>query len=88
MDPVHRGDVWCISARPYRGGHVAVGPMEIPLRAIRAGCRPGGMVLDPFSGTATTGLAARQLGRSYIGIDLNPRFHDLAVAELAKPRRS
>ncbi len=78
----HRGDVWSVPARSYRGGHVAVGPIEIPLRAIAAGCRPGGVVLDPFSGTATTGLAARRLGRFYIGIDLNPGFHDLAVAEL------
>lgn len=41
------------------------------------------VVLDPFSGTATTGLAARQLGCSYIGIDLDPTFHDLAIARFA-----
>jgi site-specific DNA-methyltransferase (adenine-specific) len=82
LAPGQRGDVWRLSARPYRRGHVAVGPIEIPLRAITVGCRPSGVVLDPFSGTATTGLAARRLGRFYIGIDLNPGFHDLAVAEL------
>ena len=87
LDPDHLGDVWSISTRPYRSGHVAVGPIEIPLRAIQAGCGPGGVVLDPFSGTATTGLAACQLGRSYIGIDLNPRFHDLAIVELTQPGR-
>jgi site-specific DNA-methyltransferase (cytosine-N4-specific) len=39
-------------------------------------------VLDPFSGAATTGLAARRLGRSYVGIDLNPAFHDIALDRL------
>ncbi|MER6684631.1 DNA-methyltransferase [Streptomyces olivaceoviridis] len=41
-----------------------------------------GRVLDPFSGTGTTGVAARQLGRHYIGIDLNSNYHDLAVRRL------
>jgi site-specific DNA-methyltransferase (cytosine-N4-specific) len=35
-------------------------------------------VLDPFSGAATTGLAALQLGRSYVGIDICAAFHDEA----------
>ncbi|MGZ2361483.1 site-specific DNA-methyltransferase [Streptomyces sp. 372A] len=38
-----------------------------------------GRVLDPFSGSGTTGVAARQLDRHYIGIDLNSRYHDLAL---------
>ncbi|NGY61237.1 site-specific DNA-methyltransferase [Lentzea sp. NEAU-D13] len=77
------GDVWSVPAQPYRE-HTAVGPIEIARRAIGLGCPPGGVVLDPFSGTATTGLAARQLGCSYIGIDLNPAFHDLAIARFAE----
>ena len=38
-------------------------------------------MLDPFSG-ATTGVAARQLGRSYVGIDLNPEFHEIGLRRL------
>ncbi len=53
-------------------------PIDLPLRAIAAGCPPGGTVLDPFSGAATTGLAALQLGRSYVGIDVSAAFHDEA----------
>ncbi|MCQ6246232.1 DNA methyltransferase [Streptomyces malaysiensis] len=45
------------------------------------------VVLDPFSGTGTTGLAARQLGRSYLGIDLKPAFHSLAAARLQRMTR-
>jgi hypothetical protein len=77
------GDVWHIATRPYRGVHVAPFPIDLPLRAIAAGCPPGGTVLDPFSGAATTGLAALQLGRSYIGIDISAAFHDEALTRLA-----
>ncbi|GIH51243.1 site-specific DNA-methyltransferase (cytosine-N4-specific) [Microbispora rosea] len=76
------GDVWTISTRPYRGAHFAPFPIDIPLRAIAAGCRPGGTVLDPFSGAATTALAARQLGRQFIGIELNADYCALAKARL------
>jgi DNA modification methylase len=77
------GDVWRLATRPYRGSHVAPWPIDLPLRAIAAGCPPGGLVLDPFSGAATTGLAAVQLGRRYAGIDINPAFHDEALTRLA-----
>ncbi|WP_050513912.1 DNA methyltransferase, partial [Streptomyces capuensis] len=78
------GDVWSIATRPYPAAHFAVFPIDLPLRCIKAGCRPGGTVLDPFSGSGTTGAAARQLGRRYVGIDLNPAFHDLAKARFAQ----
>jgi len=74
--------VWHIATRPYRGAHVAPFPIDLPLRAIAAGCPPGATVLDPFSGAATTGLAALQLGRSYIGIDISAAFHDEALTRL------
>jgi DNA modification methylase len=76
------GDVWSINTRPYRGPHFAAFPIDIPLRAIAAGCKPGGMVLDPFCGTGTIGLAALQLGRRFTGIDLNPEFAALAADRL------
>ncbi|MCP2323669.1 site-specific DNA-methyltransferase (cytosine-N4-specific) [Hamadaea flava] len=52
------GDVWTLPTRPYHGAHVAPFPIDLPLRAIAAGCPPAGVVCDPYSGTATTGLAA------------------------------
>jgi site-specific DNA-methyltransferase (cytosine-N4-specific) len=58
---------------------------ELAKRCIKAGCKPGGTVLDPFSGSGTTGEAARMLGRRYVGIDLNPAYHDLAVKRFAQP---
>lgn len=78
------GDVWSISTWPFRQAHYAVFPIEIPLRCIAAGCRPGGIVLDPFAGTATTGLAARRLDRAFWGIELNPAYADLAAERLTR----
>lgn len=76
--------VWTISQTPNPQAHFATFPIELPLRCIKAGCRPGGTVLDTFSGSGTTGDAARQLGRKYIGIDLNPAYHDLAKDRFAQ----
>jgi tRNA G37 N-methylase Trm5 len=45
---------------------------------VLAGCPEGGVVLDPFSGAATTGIVAAQLGRQYVGIELNPEYIELA----------
>jgi site-specific DNA-methyltransferase (cytosine-N4-specific) len=78
------GDIWEIATRPYPGAHFAVMPIDLPIRCIKAGCKPGGTVLDPFSGSGTTGEAARKLGRRYIGIDLNPDYHELAVKRFAQ----
>lgn len=78
------GDIWEIATRPYPAAHFAVFPIDLPLRCIKAGCKPGGTVLDPFSGSGTTGEAARQLGRKYVGADLNPTYHDLAKERFAQ----
>jgi site-specific DNA-methyltransferase (cytosine-N4-specific) len=79
------GDIWTIATRPNPQAHFATFPVDLPVRCIKAGCKPGGVVLDPFSGSGTTGEAARMLGRRYVGIDLNPAYHDLAVKQFAQP---
>lgn len=76
------GDVWSIPTRPLRAAHFAAFPIDIPLKAIAAGCRPGGKVLDPFMGSGTTGIAARQLDRHFAGIELNAAYCDLARTRL------
>jgi len=89
---VHRngrnpGDVWAINTRPYAGPHFAAFPIALPLRCIAAGCKPGGTVLDLFTGSGTTGLAARQIGRRFIGIKLSPAFAALAAGRLREAAR-
>lgn len=76
------GDVWSINTRPLTEAHFASFPVELPRRCIAAGCKPGGTVLDPFSGAGTTALAAQQLGRKAIGIDINPEYHDIALRRM------
>jgi DNA modification methylase len=74
--------VWTISSTPLAAAHFATFPVELPRRCILAGCRPGGTVLDPFSGAGTTALAAQQLGRLAIGIDINASYHEIALRRM------
>lgn len=78
------GDVWEIATQPFPGAHFATFPVPLPQRCILAGCKPGGAVLDPFSGSGTTGVAAQNTGRRYVGIDLNRDYLDLS---LTHPKR-
>jgi DNA modification methylase len=73
------GDVWTIPTQPFSAAHFAVMPVQLATRCILAGCKPGGTVLDPFSGSGTTGLAAQRTGRRYIGIDLNAEYLEMSL---------
>lgn len=80
------GDVWSISTQPFPGAHFATMPVALAERCIQAGCREGGTVLDPFSGSGTTGLAASKHGRKYVGIDINRDYLDLSLrTRLSEP---
>ena len=70
--------VWTIPTQPYPDAHFATFPEALPERCIKAGSRLGDTVLDPFCGSGTTGQVAIQLGRSFIGIELNPQYAELA----------
>jgi len=77
----NKRSVWSVNTRPFRGAHFATFPPDLIMPCILAGCRPGGMVLDPFNGAGTTGLVALQNARHYVGIELNREY-----AELTKER--
>lgn len=80
------GDVWSIPTAPFAAAHFAVMPQALAARCISAGCKDGGTVLDTFSGSGTTGLAAARLGRRYVGIDLSSDYLDLSIkTRLAQP---
>ena len=74
----NRRDVWHISTKPFKDVHFAVYPVDLAEACILAGCPFGGIVIDPFVGSGTTGVAARQTGREFIGIDINPRYIEMA----------
>lgn len=66
-------DVWTVPSEPYRGAHFACFPKALAARCILAGCPMGGVVLDPFFGSGTTGQVAASLGRRWLGVELNPK---------------
>ena len=78
----NKRDVWHINTVPYKGGHFAAFPPKLAKTCILAGCPKGGVVLDPFFGSGTTGLAAKSLDRHYIGIELNYDYCTLARARI------
>ena len=70
--------VWDVPATTYKGAHFAVYPPELIEKPILTTCPPGGIVLDPFMGSGTTGLVAASNNRHYIGCELNKEYAELA----------
>jgi site-specific DNA-methyltransferase (adenine-specific) len=66
--------VWTVPTKPYAGAHFAVFPPELIEPCILAGAPQGGVVLDPFGGSGTTGMVANKLGRKAVLIELNPDY--------------
>lgn len=80
------GDWWEITNvkhnHPEKTEHPSQFPVEIPLRFISALVPKGGVVLDPFAGVVSTGVAAKALGVQFIGIELDPRWAAIAEQRL------
>jgi DNA modification methylase len=77
-DRVYPTNVIHMATECYNRNHSAAFPVELPLWFIKLFTEPGDMVLDPFIGSGTTALAAAQLGRKYIGIDINEEYVELS----------
>lgn len=80
----NKRDVWSVSVASSKDAHFAVFPKALVEPCILAGCPEGGTVLDPFSGSGTTGIVAVSNNRNYIGIELNPEYIDIARTRLEK----
>ena len=76
------GDFLEINTKPYKEAHFATFPPALPEFCIKASCPPHGMVLDPFAGSGTTMMVAKQMGRSSIGIEINPDYVPLIKKRL------
>jgi DNA modification methylase len=83
----NRRSVWTIATQPYTGAHFAVMPSALVAPCVLAGSPAGGLVLDPFMGAGTVGLVARENGRDYIGIELNPEYAVMAEHRIANRGR-
>jgi len=62
--------------------HPTVKPIKLMAYLIQLGCPPDGIVLDPFVGSGTTGIAAKMLNRKWIGIEVNREYINIASARL------
>jgi DNA modification methylase len=71
--------VWDINTRALREAHIAAFPTDLVDPCLRLSTDVGDLVLDPFIGSGTTGVSAYELGRRFVGIELNPEY--LAIAE-------
>lgn len=84
----NKRDVWSVSASQgytdENGSHYATYSEKLISPCILAGCKQGGIVLDPFSGTGTTGSASLHLGRKYLGIDLSERYVAMSEKRLQR----
>ena len=76
-DRKNKRDVWSITNKPYKGSHFAVFPPDLITPCILAGSEKGDIVLDPFMGSGTTAMVAKQLGRDYIGCELHEEYSNL-----------
>lgn len=75
-------DVWHLPTSSGGEGHGAQFPLALPGRCIALSTKEGGLVLDPFAGSGTSGLAALKLKRRFIGFDVSREYVDLANRKL------
>jgi DNA modification methylase len=78
----NKRSVWTVATRPYTEAHFATFPPDLIRPCILAGCPEGGTVLDPFGGSGTTALVAKEERRKAILIELNPEYICLAQQRL------
>ena len=77
-------DVWQLPAigrwEKSCGKHPTQKPLGVLARLIQASTQPGAWILDPFNGSATTGIAANLLGRKYLGLEMEDEFLSMSKA--------
>ena len=80
-------DVWSFDGvQGYKGKHPCEKPQKLLRHIISASTRPGAVVLDCFMGSGSTGKACRELGRNFIGIELDADYFKKASAYINEER--
>jgi len=80
----NKRSVWNVGVASFKDAHFAVYPPALIEPCIRAGSAEGDTVLDPFSGSGTTGEVALKLGRNYVGCELNPDYAKLSERRITE----
>lgn len=70
----NKRSVWTINTKPCSEAHFAVMPEELVETCVLAGSKVGDIVFDPFMGSGTVGKVAQNLGRKWLGAELNPEY--------------
>jgi len=83
-ETARKRSVWTVAHKPYHGDHYATYCPELIEPCVLAGCPIDGTVIDPFSGTSTTGEVAIKQNKNYIGIDINSNYIDQSITRLNK----
>ena len=78
----NRRTVWEIPLSKFRDAHFAVYPERLVELCILAATREGDRVLDPFTGSGTTGVVAYRLNRQFVGVELSPDYQSMAQRRL------
>lgn len=73
-DTRNKRDVWTVAPSRYKEAHFATYPPELILPCVLAASQSDDLILDPFSGSGTTGEVAMSQGRNYLGLELNPDY--------------
>lgn len=81
---VYPNNVIHMATECYNRNHSAVFPVDLPKWFIKLFTQPGDVVLDPFIGSGTTAVAALQLGRSFVGVELSPENVATATARVSE----
>lgn len=79
----NKRDVWTVATSPFKGAHFATYPKKLIEPCVLAGSKLGDTILDPFSGSGTTGIVAIQNGRNYIGLELSPEYAAISEKRIA-----
>ena len=79
----NKRSVWTVTSTPFKACHFSTFPPTLIVPMVLAGTKPGDTVLDPFCGAGTTGLVAAQLGRNFVGIELNPKYAVMSATRIS-----
>jgi DNA modification methylase len=82
VDKKNKRSVWQVNVKGYKEAHFATYPTQLIEPCILAGSKEGDTVLDPFSGSGTTGEVALKHGRNYVGLELNPDYAAISVKRI------
>ena len=85
-ETANKRSVWTVATKPYSGAHFATYPPDLIKPCVLAGCPEGGTILDPFAGSGTTGMVAKQHNRNAVLIELNTDYIKILKQRINPPQ--